>query len=170
MFTTRVLTPSDGESYLQLRLQALQKNPEAFASSYEEEKEQLPDKYVTRFQANSGSVTFGVLNNGELVGVVTLVKERLIKLQHRANVVAMYVSPDYRHKGLGKKLLSEVIQEAKNIEGIEQLYLSVVSTNISAKHLYKSFHFEVYGFEKRALKVGENYYDEEHMVLYLNNV
>ena len=35
----RLLNPLDAENYLDLRLEALQNNSEAFASSYEEEKD-----------------------------------------------------------------------------------------------------------------------------------
>jgi len=61
----------------------------------------------------------------------------------------------------------EIINKAKELEGIEQLNLTVVTTNTSAKRLYASLGFEVFGTEKRALKVGQRYVDEDYMVLFL---
>jgi hypothetical protein len=37
----------------------------------------------------------------------------------------------------------------------------------AARRLYRALGFEVYGYEKHALKVGATYVDEEHMVLWL---
>ncbi len=79
----------------------------------------------------------------------------------------MYVSPAYRGKGIGKELMLEVIKKAQQLSDIEQLQLTVVSTNQSAKQLYTSLGFSEYGHEKRALKADGVYYDEDHMVLFL---
>ncbi|MFJ7935934.1 GNAT family N-acetyltransferase [Sporosarcina sp. NPDC096371] len=162
----RRLTPLNAETYLALRLEALQNNPEAFGSSYEEEKDQPIEKYIHRFQS-SDSITLGAFVDTQLVGVVTLFRENLAKLHHRANIIAMYVSPTQRGLGIGKSLLVEAIQQANDWAGVEQVYLTVVTTNTPAKKLYASLGFEVFGTEKRALKVGETYFDEEHMVLFL---
>ncbi|ENH98126.1 acetyltransferase [Gracilibacillus halophilus YIM-C55.5] len=161
------LDSRDAEKYLTIRLEALQNSPGAFASSYEEEKDQPVEKYKNRFETPQNSFTFGAFDDYQLVGVITLVKEQLIKLRHRANIVAMYVSPEKRGDGIGKALVSKAIQKAVSLEDIEQIYLTVVTTNYPAKRLYSSIGFEVFGHEKRALKFGDTYYDEEHMVLYL---
>jgi RimJ/RimL family protein N-acetyltransferase len=52
------------------------------------------------------------------------------------------------------------------LPGLEQVALAVSRQNVGAKALYESLGFEVYGCEKRALKVGDEYVDEELMVLY----
>ncbi|WP_203249115.1 GNAT family N-acetyltransferase [Sporosarcina beigongshangi] len=162
----RRLKPLDAEVYLAIRLKALQINPEAFGSSYEEEKDQPTEKYILRFQSND-SITIGAFIDDQLVGVVTLFRESLVKLQHRTNIIAMYVSPEQRGSGIGKSLMVEAIQMANDWVGVEQVYLTVVTTNEPAKKLYVSLGFEVFGTEKRALKVGDTYFDEEHMVLFL---
>lgn len=163
----RQLNSQDAQHYLNIRLEALQKNPEAFASSYEEEKNHSVDKYIDRFKYSQDSFTFGALEGSELVGVVTLVREKVLKLRHRANIVAMYVTQEKRGYGIGKALLTEAIQKAKDIGGIEQIYLTVVTTNESAKRLYSSFGFEIFGTEKHALNYNNTYFDEDHMVLFL---
>ncbi len=162
----RCLTPSDAKDYQDIRLKGLKNNPEAFGSSYEEEKDQPVEKYMLRFQSND-SYTFGAFEDAQLVGVITLFKERLHKLRHRATIVAMYVSPDKRGLGIGKTLMIEAIKVAKDLKGVEQIYLTVVTTNEPAKNLYVSLGFDVFGIEKKALKVDSTYFDEEHMVLFL---
>lgn len=61
----------------------------------------------------------------------------------------------------------EAIKKANSLSGIEQIYLSVVTTNEPAKKLYVSLGFEFFGRGKRALKFDHTYYDEDHMVLFL---
>lgn len=77
----------------------------------------------------------------------------------------MYVTPKKSGFGVGKTLLTEAINKAKEIDGIEKVNLTVVTSNQKAKNLYKNLGFKVFGLEKRALKVNDVYYDEEHMVL-----
>ncbi|WP_223292240.1 GNAT family N-acetyltransferase [Salipaludibacillus neizhouensis] len=148
-------------------MEALQQSPEAFGSSFEEEKDQTAAKYKERFDSSLDAVTFGAFVDSQLVGVVTLVKEKLVKMRHRANVVAMYVTPQKRGSGIGKALLSKVIEQAKELPEIEQIYLSVVTTNESAIKLYSVKGFNVFGTEERALKFDNTYFDEHHMVRYL---
>lgn len=162
----RLLNPADAETYQLLRLEALKGHPEAFASSYEEEKEFSVDKYRSRLQPSEESFSFGAFINDRLVGVVTLMRENKKKLCHRANIFAMYVAPDIRGIGAGKTLMGAAINQATEL-GVEQIYLTVESSNVPAIKLYESVGFMVYGKDKHSLKIGERYYDEDHMVLYL---
>ncbi|WP_240510186.1 GNAT family N-acetyltransferase [Virgibacillus profundi] len=70
-------------------------------------------------------------------------------------------------KELHLNYLVEVIQKAGDLGVIEQIYLTVVTTNASAKRLCSSFGFKVFGTEKNALKYNDTYFDEYHMVLFL---
>jgi len=162
----RVLEKSNAKGYKKLRLEALQTSPEAFASSYEEEKEFTLVNFENRLN-NPFSFTLGALEEGELYGVVTLQFEQKVKLKHRTNLVAMYVSYEKRGKGIAKKLIQEAITRAKQLEVIEQIHLTVGSKNQPAKNLYNSLGFKTYGVASKALKIDNTYLDEELMVLYL---
>jgi ribosomal protein S18 acetylase RimI-like enzyme len=80
-----------------------------------------------------------------------------------------YVSQECRGKGVGRALLAELIGLLRLLPGIEQVALAVSSKNAGARGLYESLGFEVYGCEKGALKIGEEYVDEELMVLYFRS-
>ena len=100
-----------------------------------------------------------------LIGMVGFYREEGIKDRHKGYVVSMYVLPEKRGYGMGKALMQELIAQAKQLAGLEQLQLAVVTTNRAACLLYRSLGFEVYGTEPRALKMGEHYWDEDLMVL-----
>ena len=106
-----------------------------------------------------------MIKNNLLVGIVGFMRETSLKTIHKGNVFGMYGVPEERGKGLGKSLMSVLIREAKTFDGLEQINLAVVSENRSAKNLYKSLGFEVYGVERNALKFNGQYFDEDLMVL-----
>lgn len=164
----RLLIATDASAYWELRLEALQLNPEAFGTSYEEAIErENPIESVANNLSAEGNYTYGAFQNGELVGMLTLLSEQSLKLKHRANILAVYVSPSVRSLGVGKALLTSAIEKAKSIEWLEKLNLSVVSSNKPAKQLYEKLGFKVFGVEEKALKVADTYYTEEHMTLVL---
>ncbi|OIK09712.1 GNAT family N-acetyltransferase [Bacillus sp. MUM 116] len=162
----RQLNPNDAKQYQKLRLEGLQKDPVAFASSYEEEKEYTIETYTNRLKSPE-VYTFGAFENEQLFGIVTLVRETKQKTRHKANIFAMYVSSEKRGRGMARSLMEAVIQKAKELGGVEQINLTVVSTNETAKKLYYSCGFKTFGLEKNSEKVGKTYYDEEYMVLFL---
>jgi ribosomal protein S18 acetylase RimI-like enzyme len=166
MMQIRILELNHAAIYRNLRLEALQNHPEAFSSSYEEEKEFPLEKFESRLREQD-SFTFGAFDNEQLIGVVTLVLEKKTKLKHRANIAAMYVDPEKRRLGIGKSLMLAAINKAKTMEYIVQIYLTVTSNNEPAKKLYYSLGFETYGKDKRALKIDSTYFDDELMVLFV---
>ncbi|WP_313892050.1 GNAT family N-acetyltransferase [Psychrobacillus sp.] len=164
----RLLTAEDANAYWELRLEALLQNPEAFATSYEEAIErQHPVEKVANNLRTEGNYTYGALENGQLVGMLTLLVEQPLKLKHRANIFAVYVSPSIRGLGVGNTLVTKAIEKAKSIESLVKLNLSVVSSNKQAKRLYEKLGFKVFGVEEKALKLADTYYTEEHMTLIL---
>ena len=163
----RKLNETDAEKYQEIRLNALKTDPEAFGSTYVREVEFSLEQVASRIAPTKDRFVLGTLNNGELVGIVTFMRESGLKTCHKGNVFGIYVNPDFRGKSLGKALLIELIEQAKKCEGLEQINLAVVTENHSAKNLYKSLGFEVYGTERNALKFNGEYFDEDLMVLKL---
>ncbi|PFS59303.1 GNAT family N-acetyltransferase [Bacillus cereus] len=163
----RLLTKEDANKYWDLRLQALQVNPEAFVTTYEEAiRQENPIKRVESNLTATTSCTFGAFNEDhQLVGVVTLLTEEREAYKHKGHIVGMYVDAQYRRNGLARELIAGAIQKARDIK-LEQLTLGVVSTNEPAKKLYGSMGFKTFGIEKRAIKMNGMYSDNENMVLF----
>jgi ribosomal protein S18 acetylase RimI-like enzyme len=73
----------------------------------------------------------------------------------------MYVRPDARKSGVGRRLVEAILDFAR--PRIEIVQLAVVSENHKAIRLYASLGFVAFGLEKNSLKEGGRYYDEVHM-------
>jgi len=160
----RVLESHDAALYQSLRLHALKTSPEAFGSTYEREVSFSLETVAERIKPTNGKVTLGAfLAERQLIAIVTFVRETNVKTAHKGHIYGMYVSPDHRGLGIGRTLISELMKQASNQPGLEQINLTVVSDNVSAKKLYASLGFQVFGIERRALKSDGKYFDEEFM-------
>ncbi|MBT2637607.1 GNAT family N-acetyltransferase [Bacillus sp. ISL-39] len=162
----RRLNGGDAESYRLLRHEALLKNPEAFSSSYEDEKNYKTSDYSQRIDSKS-TYTFGAFDGVQLAGVVTLVPEGKVKLKHRANIFAMYVTPAQRGQSIGRLIMKKAIQQAEELKSVKQIYLTVNASNEPARKLYASLGFETYGVDRKAMLIDGTYHDEDLMVLFL---
>jgi len=166
----RQLTETDTALFRVLRLRALRESPHAFTNSYEEFSLQPLESIAQRFrdQVNSHvNFTLGAFQDDQLVGIVGFYRETALKIQHKGSIVSMYVQPEFRSQGIARALLTEAIDRARRLPGLTQLLLGVMETQTTAKRLYESLGFTVYGREPRAVKIGDEYFDEEFMVLKL---
>ena len=64
--------------------------------------------------------------------------------------------------------MAALISRAAGLPDLEQLVLEVVTTNEAAQRLYSSLGFVSYGLERRALRIGNRYMDEELLSLDLS--
>jgi GNAT superfamily N-acetyltransferase len=158
----RLLTADDAERYRDIRLEGLQRNPEAFGSTFERESAMPLPWFAERII--KGNV-FGGFTAGELLGVAGYQPQEGAKVSHKAILWGMYVRPQERNAGLGGRLVETVVSHATG--RVEQLLLSVVSVNGAAHSLYQKLGFSEYGREMRALKQDGRYFDEILMVRFL---
>jgi ribosomal protein S18 acetylase RimI-like enzyme len=166
----RELTEDDIEAYWALRLRALREEPESFGSSYEESRARPLAGVAGRLRAASAAGDFTLIGvaDGALVGMVAFVRAPGAKNRHNADIYAMYVAPEARGAGYGRALMRALIARACALDGVEKLALAVVTTNSSARALYQSLGFTVYGVRTQALKLPDGrYLDEEYMILSL---
>ena len=167
--TIRQLGEDDAPEYRALRLRALREDGEGFMTTYEEAAARPLEATVERLRPQEGGFTLGAILGNTLVGMATLYTEDGRKERHRAEIVSVYVAPEARQRGVARRLLQEVIARAPAVPHVEQIRLSTVTVNDGARALYRSLGFVPYGIEPRAVKDGNRYYDEEWMMLMLEN-
>jgi len=107
---------------------------------------------------------FGAFAELALVGVVGLGRETHQKLAHKGFIRGMFVRPDLRNRGMGRRLLDHTIAHARSPLGLRQLTLTVTASNRPAIALYESAGFTQFGLEPRALLVDGVFFDDLHMV------
>lgn len=162
--TIRQLEPADAQAYKDLRLLGLASDMRAFASSLAAETRLTLDDHRKTLETNT---VFGAFEGETLLGSVGYFVPRHASMAHRGHVWGMIVAPDARGKGIGKAVLSALVENAR-AAGLRQLHLGVGAYNVGAIHLYKGLGFATYGTEPRALCIGNQDIDEHLMVLFLD--
>ncbi|PRZ12629.1 ribosomal protein S18 acetylase RimI-like enzyme [Laceyella sediminis] len=117
----RLLRETDAEAYRDVRLRALQESPEAFGSSYEEETQWTVAQFAEKLAVTPERWMLGAFDGkGKLVGVIGWYRGARLKIRHKSHIVAVYVEPEHRGKGIAKQLLSQAIDRVRTETDIEQ--------------------------------------------------
>lgn len=151
----RPLGPSDAADFQALRLRGLREVPEAFGSTYEEEVGLSLEAVATRLgptRSPTGRLVLGAFADGVLVGIVGCAQEVRVKTRHKAVIWGVYVAPEARGHGVARRLLEDVIAEARAWPNVERLTITVVERVRAARQLYVSLGFEPFGREVDALR------------------
>jgi ribosomal protein S18 acetylase RimI-like enzyme len=146
---------SNVEEFRSIRLEALQREPEAFGTTYDQEVRRSIADFSERLAT---STIFGAFIARDVVGMAGFRQGTGQKDRHKAFVFGVYVRPEVRRRGVGTALMEALLRSASEV--VEQLTLTVVVGNDAAIALYRRFEFQIYGVEPRALKHNSQYWDE----------
>jgi ribosomal protein S18 acetylase RimI-like enzyme len=163
----RKLEPSEARDFRRLRLECLKNFPDSFGTLYEDETGKAKLYFEEIIEQNTPDIFFfgAFTADDELIGIAGFVRGDRTKTRHRGEIVAMYVNPGFHGRAVGENLLRALIKAVFDLEGIEQVHLTVVADNAAAVGLYQRIGFEIFGVQKNYFKAGEKYWDQNFMQL-----
>jgi len=156
----RILEENDRARFRRLRLDALITDPDHFMMTVEEERA-IPRMMIEQLIERPTATRFflGAIDGAGLVGMVGANSAPQRKRRHIAEILSLYVKPDYRGQGLGRRLLDEAVRRAFAAPEIRRVRLQVVAGNQSAIRLYLAMGFVQTGVEPEAYRDGERAFD-----------
>ncbi len=108
----------------------------------------LHDNYIFNLDTYSNCL---VLEEDNIIGFISY-----SIIYDRAEIIDVIIDEKYRHKGYGKKLVSEVIGLASD-NNCNNITLEVNESNKAAIKLYKNMGFEIVGVRKKYYKDNDGY-------------
>jgi ribosomal protein S18 acetylase RimI-like enzyme len=104
----------------------------------------------------------GAFGYGNLIGVAGFYVSPDRRSQHRGHIFTVYVRKDDRGRGVGDRLIKELLAHAETC--VEQVHLAVLLEAAAAIRTYERNGFEVYGTDPRVVRIGDVTYDKYLMV------
>lgn len=157
----RQLNKDDAAVFKSIRHAGLVSDPGAFSSTIEIEQSFSVEDYAARLENNT---VFAVFTPDGSLAAVAGFRQMGGNSAHRGEVWGVYVSPDHRGKGLGRQMMEALLEYAR--ARVEIVELAANNSNAASVALYRSLGFKSQGVFIRAVKVGEDYFDEEQFALH----
>jgi ribosomal protein S18 acetylase RimI-like enzyme len=140
----RRVVETEWKSFRDLRLRALKADPLAFGSNFRRENAYPPSrwrKWAEKGALGDESATFVAEGPARrLVGMAGVFTDR-----NKCHVWGMWVSPELRGRGLGRKLLDRVLSWARSTNAGREVHLDVNPAQSIAVRLYESRGFRPTG-------------------------
>jgi len=154
----REATPSDVIQFRDLRLFALQDAPTAFSADYQVHLSRPMSFWEGRLNFDEYGSLFFAEHAGSLIGMTGIRQRESPKTKHSAEILSVYVRPEWRGLHIAEGLMDLCVQWAKARE-VNILKLGVMATNTSARRCYERCGFKIYGTEPRDVFYEGQYYD-----------
>jgi ribosomal protein S18 acetylase RimI-like enzyme len=107
-------------------------------------------------------IVLGAFAGQTLVGVAGFYVSPDKRSQHRGHIYSVYVREASRGKGVGDRLIKELL--ARAAVRVEQVHLAVLLTATEAIKTYQRNGFEIYGTDPRVVRIGNTTYDQYFMM------
>jgi len=161
----RLLTTEDASEWIRLRLEALEVDPQAFSASLDEYRSLSLDEVKKRLWSNPDAFVVGAFDDEKMSGMAGFYRDRGPKTRQKGRIWGVYVSSSQRGRGLGRQMMIALLDRAAEIPQVEQVLLSVTSSQTAALSLYRSLGFQIFGTEPRALNISGHFVGEHCLVL-----
>ena len=158
------LGPRDWWDLRAIRLGALRSEPAAYSSSYEETLAWTDDLWQERL-ADERRLHLLARAQDRPVGIVGGYTGSEAGDDSVAEVFGMYVTPEYRGRGIGRLLLRSLLDRLSALPRISTIRLGVTETQLPARGLYESMGFRIVGKTAEGIVANSQHYDELIMEL-----
>lgn len=140
------------------------KTPGYFCSEPHELTEQKVEETLSHFLATERGIYLVAEHEGQIIGHAFLEPLSPASLSHVVELnIAVHLG--WQEKGVGARLLGELILWAKKTPWVEKIELKVRASNVRAIALYKKMGFLEEGRLKNHVKVPQGYLDDLLMAL-----
>jgi ribosomal protein S18 acetylase RimI-like enzyme len=140
LIAIRPITPLNASLFKAVRLRALRDAPYAFGSAYAKESQFADSEWLARIERMNGKRGIGYLAmDGETAcGIAGSFLDE--NDSTRAQLISMWTAPTHRQQGIGRLLISEILNWAR-LRKAHTLLLMVTSNNQPAIHFYERLGF-----------------------------
>jgi ribosomal protein S18 acetylase RimI-like enzyme len=167
----RKLTAADAAAFRELRVEMCAAHPEAFGQTPEEVAEMAEEKFIewmTPSDVFPEKFVLGAFEGDRMLGSAAFRRDNAIKESHRGWIWSVYTRPEARGQGLGRQLMTQLIEETRKMEGMEILTLVVALPQTAARTLYTSLGFFTTGLDLHEYKLPDGRdVDHEAMMIWL---
>ncbi|MFD4815797.1 GNAT family N-acetyltransferase [Peribacillus butanolivorans] len=168
-FLLRTALPEDAEKVLRFNKAIISEAPylltieTEFKVSYDQEKQ-----FLKHLVDDNGKLAIIAEYQEEIIGFLDFHNGHKKRILHQG-AFGMSVANEYRNQGVGKALLTVLLDWAKDNPLIEKVCLEVFADNTNAICLYENFGFVEEGRKLKAIKIdNETYYDLILMAYFTN--
>ncbi len=150
------LPVEDWQAYRDLRLRALNEDPQAFSSTYAEVAAWPEERWKRRLRdalEGERSWLFFAREKGRLVGMIGAFVDEASP--ENATIVSVYVPAEVRGRGISSELLTCILGELSRHPSLKMATLAVNKQQLPAVGLYRKFGFQATRTEPAQTGNGE---------------
>ena len=170
MIEVRVLNPEEWQLLRGARLRAVEDAPRQFGVTVAEAEATEDEEWQRLAGGGHGRRVVAVATeDGQPVGLGILERDTGERRQHRARVYAVWVDASVRGRGVGRRLMTCLLDWARERE-VVAVYLDVVAGNDPARSLYTRLGFVRRDLDPYSLRIDGEFIAQERLVLLLRPV
>lgn len=137
----RPFAAHEWQSYKTIRLLALDTDPRFFGESLDEARAK-PDESWQAHLDDPGRVVFGIFHHNELIGMTGIVIDKEEPSGQTAKLWGSWLAPEWRGKGLSRKMYETRLAWAKAQPGVKRVIVSHRKSNAVSKRANQRWGFK----------------------------
>jgi L-amino acid N-acyltransferase YncA len=149
------------EEFKNLKIEGLTTDPSAFTQTLSDVKNSPDTDWkmpLGKALKGENAIIFAEYK-GKLIGIGGVHLFSREKVKHNASLESLYVSPEYRRKGIAKEIVKRELEFLAKSPEIKMAFAEIFSSQTASLVLHKELGFEVVGTIKDFMQWEGKYYD-----------